>query len=363
MWNNIKIIQKIKSMIPLRLKLILIKTLVLIQYIYYTIIPKKVLEIEKDKKRIFILLSTDYSNLGDHAMTYTHIKMLKEKFPQTQIVEILVGDTLKTIKYILSIIEPNDVITLKGGGNVGFEYFREELYRRIIIKKFSNNRIILFPQTIYFPNTAKGKKELSNTINLFKNHPKFYGFFRDKISYNMVKDELKERAFLVPDIVLYLSNLESENKRREITICLRNDKEGIYNKDQKNMIKQIAIKLSKNIRIIDTVTDYPIPKEQRERELYKIWNTFSSSRLIITDRLHGMIFAAITSTPCIVLGTYNHKLLGQFEWLKDLNYIKFMTCEKKELELAIKELINVEVVPYVALKYDKLFNNLISVIE
>ena len=44
---------------------------------------------------------------------------------------------------------------------------------------------------------------------------------------------------------------------------------------------------------------------------------------MITDRLHGMIFAAITQTPCIVLDSLSHKLRGCYEWLKDLDYILF----------------------------------------
>ena len=363
MWNNVKIIKRIKSMIPLWLKLILIRILVLVQYTFYSVFYKRIKGIDKNKRNIFVLLSTDYSNLGDHAMTYAHTNLLKKEFPNAQLLEIVVGDTLKIIKYMLEVIKPNDVITLKGGGNIGLEYFREELYRRIIIKKFSTYKIILFPQTIYFPNTLKGKKEFSNTIKIFKSHPRFYAFLRDEISYNMIKEQLKERAFLVPDIVLTLSNLGFKNNREGATICLRSDKEGVYSKEQKSMVEKVSKKYFENIRITDTVTDYPIPIKQREKELYKIWNTFSSSKLIITDRLHGLIFAAITSTPCIVFETYNHKLLGQYRWLEHLNYIKFVKCEREELDLAIENVINLKIIPYDASMYHKLFNKITELIK
>lgn len=362
-WNNIKIIRKIKSMLPLGLKLVIIRILVVVQYTFYAVFPRKIQGIDKSKNKIFVLLSTDYSNLGDHAMTYAHIKLLKAKYPSAQIVEVLVGDTLKNIRHIASIIEPNDVITLKGGGNVGLEYFREELYRRILIKKFNKNKIILFPQTVYFPETSKGKREFNNTLKIFKKHSQFYAFLRDEISYNMVKKHLKERAFLVPDTVLSLSNLEMNEERQGATICIRCDKEGIYNKEQKNIVEEISKKYFKTINITDTVTDYPIPIKIRKKELYSIWKTFSSSKLIITDRLHGMIFSAITSTPCIVLRTYNHKLVGQYKWLKHLNYIKLVKLEKEELESAIKELMNIKVIPYDALMYGQLYNKIIEAIE
>jgi len=52
-------------------------------------------------------------------------------------------------------------------------------------------------------------------------------------------------------------------------------------------------------------------------------NDFSSSKLVVTDRLHGMVFSAITETPCIVINSLSPKVEGCYEWLKDLDYICF----------------------------------------
>lgn len=318
---------------------------------------------DDNKRKIFVMLSTDYSNLGDHAMTYAHIKLLKEKFPESQIVEILVSDTLKYLKFMLSNVKGTDILTLKGGGNIGLEYFREELYRRILIKKFSKNKVVLFPQTIYFPNTLTGKAELRKTIRIFKEHNQCYTFVRDQISYELVKKDISNRVFLIPDVALSIDNLNNSLNREGITICLRSDKEGVYNKEQKNMVENTANKYFSKITVTDTVTDYSISIEQREEELNKIWSLFLSSKIIITDRLHGMIFAAITSTPCIVFETYNYKVTGQYNWLKHLNYIKLIKCEQTELESAINELNKLNVIPYDSTIYENLFNKLVEVIE
>ena len=50
---------------------------------------------------------------------------------------------------------------------------------------------------------------------------------------------------------------------------------------------------------------------------------FCGAKLVITDRLHGMIFAAVSETPAIVIRNYNHKVSGSFEWIKSLPYIKY----------------------------------------
>ena len=43
---------------------------------------------------------------------------------------------------------------------------------------------------------------------------------------------------------------------------------------------------------------------------------------MITDRLHGMIFCAISENPCIVFGNYNQKVKGAHEKINNLPYIK-----------------------------------------
>lgn len=360
MLNHIRIIKKLKSLLPLGIKLLIIRLLVKIQYLLFNyFIPKK-FKVYSKKRKLFVMLSTDYSNLGDHAMTYVHINMLKKNFPNYEIIELLVGDTLRNIKYLSKIIQSGDVITLKGGGNIGLEYFREELYRRIIIKKFNKNKIILFPQTIYFPNTNQGNREFLKTINIFNSHPEFYVNLRDSISYNLVKDKLRMHVQLMPDIVLSLGNLGLESARNGATVCLRSDVEGVYSKEEKDKIIEITSLKYKSVKVTDTVTEYPISKEDRESELYKIWNLFASSEIVITDRLHGMIFAAITSTPCIVFGTYNHKLSGQYKWIEHLNFIRFIDFDKVKIESAIDELKGIIVNPLNQERYQDLFDGIIN---
>ena len=65
--------------------------------------------------------------------------------------------------------------------------------------------------------------------------------------------------------------------------------------------------------------------EEREVELRKIWEDFSRSRVVITDRLHGMIFAFITVTPALVLPNSNFKVEKCYEWIKDCGFIKFIS--------------------------------------
>ena len=360
MWNHIKIIKFIKNHIPFGVRILLIRLLVCIQIFIYGFFPKK--GPWGKEKKIFILLSTDYSNLGDHAMTFAHIKMIKENFPQYRVYEVLVGDTLKCLKSIKTVINEEDIITFKGGGNIGMEYFREELIRRRVIKEFPNNRLIMFPQTVYFPETKQGKKEFSNTVNAFNAHKDFHAFFRDKTSYEIMKPHIKKNIYLTPDIVFSLGRLDycKTNPHGAVT-CLRRDVEGIYSEDEKESVyRLLKEKFNDDVLITDTIKDYKIETNDRVNELENMWKIIANAKLVITDRLHGMIFAALLGTPCIILNTYNHKLRGQYEWIKDLNYIFCENLDLGTLSKTIDLAINVDVSRLQQDSFDSYFDKIIE---
>ena len=70
-----------------------------------------------------------------------------------------------------------------------------------------------------------------------------------------------------------------------------------------------------------------------------MFDKFLKAKVVITDRLHGMIFAAITSTPCIALGNYNHKIKSCSETLEHLGYIKYVD-NVEDIEENIKYLMS-----------------------
>ena len=83
----------------------------------------------------------------------------------------------------------------------------------------------------------------------------------------------------------------------------------------------------------------------RKKEVKNKLEQFKKAKLIITDRLHGMIFAAITSTPCIALGNYNHKIKSCSETLEHLGYIKYVD-NVEEIDENIKYLMSNEFEKY-----------------
>ena len=165
----------------------------------------------------------------------------------------------------------------------------------------------------------------------------------------------RSNVILTPDIVMYLNKTNPKQERNGALLSLRKDREGVLTEIQKDEIKNEAQKNFDNIIITDTVAEYitnedkvleyMINVNRREKELNKKWDQFKKVEVVITDRLHGMVFCAITSTPCIVISNYNHKVKDTYEWLKDLNYIKFVN-DIEEIPGLIKQLKGIEIKEY-----------------
>ena len=106
--------------------------------------------ISKNDKKVFLMLSPDYANVGDIAISLAQEKILKKAYPDRYFIEIPMLNFYNYINNIKNIINDNDIITIIGGGNMGSVYLEGEERRRAIIETFPNNTIISFPQSIDF---------------------------------------------------------------------------------------------------------------------------------------------------------------------------------------------------------------------
>lgn len=326
-------INSIKKIIPTNVKACIHR-----KYEVY-ILNKEYKRLKKYKK-IFIFGSPDHGNLGDHAITNAQIQLLKNNFKEYKIIEITLNEYKKNIFFIKKYINKDDIITINGGGNFGNQYMFDENIRRDVIRNFPNNKIILFPQTMYFTNDKNGKEELEKSKYIYEKHLNLTLVAREKKSFELMKENFKNNTIiLTPDIVLYLNKSKKKVDRKGALFCMRNDLESQLSKAQKQKILNLLKMNYCDIKVTDTVINKNISKDKREYILNEKFDEFRNSELVITDRIHGMVFAAITSTPCIALSNYNHKVIGTYEWIKNLDYIKF-SKDINEIQLYINELKN-----------------------
>lgn len=299
----------------------------------------------KNKKKIIYTLVPTHGNMGDQAIVVATMKYLRENFKEYEIIQIYREQTYRYLKTLKKITNRDDLFILHGGGNVGNLYPIEEVYRRFIISKIKNNNIISMTQTMSFSQDNSGRKELNKSKKIYNSNKKLSIIAREQHSYDLMKNAFKKNNIIInPDIVFYINNTLNTNKynRKYIMTCLRNDKEGILGNKKDILINKLKNEFGQVVEY-DTVVNKTIFKEQREKELNDMFDKFLKAKIVITDRLHGMVFCAITKTPCIVTKSLDHKVTGTYEWIKDLNYIKLVDdLEFNKIQPLIEELSNID---------------------
>lgn len=275
-------------------------------------------------KKAYVIGTVTNGNLGDQAITYNQIKLLNE-LKAYEIREITNEEYWYARKYILKSVQPSDILCIQGGGNLGIEYWSAEEVRRDIIQRFPQNKVIIFPSTIDYGTSVHGLKEEMKSAKIYNRHGNLHIFAREKYSYNRMKTLYPQNHIhLVPDIVLKYDYYTFMNKREGIFLCLRSDVESVLQEQEKEQIFNIASKYSRKVKFTNTIINKKVTPYNRTYELTSKCKEIASSELLITDRLHGMVFAALTGTPCIIINNYNYKIKGVYEWIKELPYVRLI---------------------------------------
>lgn len=277
------------------------------------------------EKRIILFCTPEHGNLGDHAIAIAQDKFFKDNFPKINIIEITSHFYLKKKEVIKKLINETDILVISGGGFIGSLWLNEEYLVRDIISNFLENKIIIFPQTIFFEKSNFGKNEFKNSKKIYSNNKNLYICVRDKKSLIQANKLIsnKKNIFYIPDIVLYLTDTIIQKnfiRNNNILICLRKDKEKVKNKELQKIL--LILKKEYKLKYTDTVVNTFILPKNRKKYVNKKILEFSKVKLVITDRLHGMIFSFLTRTPCIALNNSSGKVLGVYNWIKNCNYIK-----------------------------------------
>lgn len=275
------------------------------------------------------VLTPTHENLGDHAIAKASI-MFFRKF-QIPFIEITDREVALLKKYQKLGVMNYHLILIPGGGNLGTLWFSAEVLLREIIKFNPDSQIICLPNTIYYEDSEWGREELEKSIEIYNDHLGLKLFAREKVSFDIMNSIYRD-VVLTPDMVFLLNECQEMPDRHGCLLCLRKDIEKTRTEAEEKEINKQAVKLfGDDIIINDMLLDHKISIERRDAELDIKFNEFRHAKLVITDRLHGMIFAAITGTPCILINSKSPKIKGCYEWVSHLEYIKFAdACEDIE---------------------------------
>ncbi|WP_298740346.1 polysaccharide pyruvyl transferase family protein [uncultured Chitinophaga sp.] len=301
----------------------------------------------------YVLLDVpNHRNIGDNLIWQGELDFLKDYVPYKMVY------SCNHYTYLPDRIPKDAVILLHGGGNFGDIYPEVQKFRLDVVKQFPHNRIIVFPQTIFY----KDKSLLKGDAQIFNVHEDIHVCVRDTVSLDALSKVIDtKKLLLLPDMAfcMDLSNYLSERVTGRTLIMRRTDKELANGFNENNVKKQITgeadVKDWPTYNISDTFSMYKVYGEIIEKRLSgKLINVPVLNRLvnpefglkssgnrkkfietgirfineydtIVTTRLHGLILAVLLNKKVLLLDNSYGKIEGFYNtWLKEFKNIELL---------------------------------------
>lgn len=292
--------------------------------------------------RILLANVAAMRNLGDHAITLGELAFLRHYFPQYPVAELnsVKWSRMNGLPHISKDIKNVKAVLIHGGGYMGTLWAGgEEAKAMDIISSAEPLPCAYFPQTVYYADDVAGRNRLGKNRSFYQEHSRVFFCLRDRRSFDFFKNDFsfaRDRMLYTPDIALFVEDPLPSQRRHGVTLCMRNDQEKVTSANLTKQIETMCDELSLSHHRTDTVAPDFFPMSEREQKVYDKFLEFKCSELVITDRLHAMIFCAITHTPCLAMNNINGKVAGVYEWIKEFDFIRVIEPESIDNALISK---------------------------
>lgn len=293
----------------------------------------------RPQKKVFLLGTAEHSNIGDAAIAVGALEFIRQYFPDYCPVELSTYEFNDRYDELCALCSPQDLIFLQGGGNLGNRFLNEENLRRRVITDFPKNRIVILPQTIYFDEDAGD--ELAESERVYNQHANLMLFTRGEESRCFAAEHFPQaKSASTLDMALMLQR-NYGMERNGILLCLRDlsDESGLTS-EQYRQIEQTVEAFDPAYEKTNNLYATDIPREQRDRIVEETLKKFAAHKVVVTDRLHGLIFSIITGTPCVVFSAFNQKVREFVTDFTNSNAVFFLDHKveamQREMDAAMK---------------------------
>lgn len=279
-----------------------------------------------------ILVGTPaHKNLGDHLIGVSELKFIRDCYPDNPLFEIPTHVFVRYENYIRSHAQKYAHVFITGGGWMGSVWPNEERTLQSMVDTFSESPLVILPQTIFYDTEIDEGKELHRSANeIFSKCKNLKLCVRDPKSVEsaMTFEAIpSNRILLCPDIALYYADnyRYNSNDSRRLGLYLRKDREKVASDEALDMIKNYFKKNGYEFFVSDTMAEHLIPIDKREDEICRVIEDMKQCAVILTDRLHAMVYSVIAGVPCIALDNKTHKVQGVYsKWLLNNKNILFV---------------------------------------
>lgn len=274
--------------------------------------------IRRAKATCVLLQTPVHHNYGDHAIALAELALLKA-YRVAEITDYELNAMLKFPAWFKRIVGKRDIL-ITGGGNLGTFWPSIDANIRCVLRLFGENKMVILPQTAYFEDSAFGAASYEELKEIFASCRDLTIMAREKRSFELLS-KMHFKVVLMPDMALFMEPPVPDNvsERIGVLVMLRNDVEKAA--EMPALLTWLETQFD-NYDIGDMISPQRITAGMRKQAVAEKMKTIQRYSLVVTDRLHGMIFAALTGTPCIAACPVSPKLIGIYEWLfSDCPYI------------------------------------------
>lgn len=290
-------------------------------------------------KNIFLFDPPNYANVGDQAIFLGQLSFIERNYPKSAVRMTSYSSYNSTFdKEILD----SDVILIQGGGNFGdlHRYIHES--RLKILNKFSDRKIIQFPESIHF-NDKDLLEETKRTIGKCRS---FTLLVRDLKSLKFAQENFECESVICPDMAFALGPLSPSEPVVDVACLLRTDNEVLQNKihdirqfleaaqiryeiddwiERKPGIRYLHSMLYRSANIpgirgakFQLPIANPVYKIFAKSRLNRGVAFLSSGNCVATDRLHGLILATLVGRERFVFDSLDGKVRAFADaWLSE----------------------------------------------
>ena len=288
----------------------------------------KIMEsVKSADKRILLLGTPTHGNLGDQAIVAGELRILKDYFPDREVIEVpsnylsgKLGELLRGSGFA-KYVRRDDLIFMHGGGNLGNLWLNEEQLRRALIEKFPDNKIVIFPQSIHFTDDDAGRRELAISQRVYNTHDDLHLMTRDEISFAFAQKFFPQaNNYLMPDAATILHGVldDVDTEREGVLFILRGDKEKVRDDAKIQILQKYFTERKIPFEVTDTVIAEKVTANTRDEKIRAILMKIRQSKVVVTDRFHGVIFAFVTRTPVLAFKSFDTKISSGIRWFKNL---------------------------------------------
>lgn len=261
---------------------------------------------------VFLLCTHEWGNIGDLAINYNEITLLEKVFPEHAVFALSRSALAANWQRVRAAIDPDDLIVVHGGGNLGDVWPHEEAARLAVIAAFGRNRIISMPQSIHFTDS----QQLRHSMNVYQRHPRLLLAVRDDRSAEIALAHLDASAVIrTEDVVTRHDFPYAFRPTDHRTLFVGRDDTEKHPSSGIDRAHAALIASGARVESTDTV----VPKlpfsnaELAAKLVYQKIDEMHSADVIVTDRLHGALFALIAGRPVVVFDTASRKIGGALQ--------------------------------------------------